>query len=93
MTVQNSAAMAQEAINAAYQLLQGDGISIDLEKQYEALLSAMRDLWTHPDRDVDFEIREESRFLFTSLNARVAALEPLVIQKWAEEDRRASGTV
>lgn len=91
MIGRDSAARAQEAINAAYRLLQGDPVNIDIEKQYEALQSAMHDLWTHPDPDVDFEIRDESRFLFTSLNVRVAALEPLVVQKWAEEDRPASG--
>jgi len=47
----------------------------------------MRDLWTHVDESVDFEIRNESRFLFNNLNTRVAALEPLLIQKWMEDEQ------
>ena len=82
---------AKEAIGHAYSLLQGDSSFVDVGKQHEAYLSAMADLYAHPDRSVDNETRDESRFLFRCLNARAAALEPFAIEKWQEETSDSDG--
>lgn len=87
----NDSKSAKEAIGRAYSLSQGDSVFVDVEKQHEAYLPKMADLYVHPDPSVDSETRDESRFLFRCLNMRAAALEPLAMRKRQDESPNSAG--